>query len=127
MRKQQKTNGDLAPSKDAKFKGFINYKPDKDEKERFQDAVAKYDLTGDVLSKVLESGYKLSTRYLAANTCFVATLFCLETNLSWGGYCLSMRGGDANSSIARVVYVHAFVLQEDWSPLLGSDGYDDEW
>lgn len=123
-KKPQSTNTN---TREASFKGFINYTPSEEDKDACNSLRQSNDIVGSTLSRVLEGGYKLSCVYVEKNACYSATLFCKDTSNAFAGWCLSMRAGDPITAVERVLWLHYYHLREDWSNAVEDGGEADVW
>lgn len=109
------------------FKGFINVSLTEEDKDGFGIERERTDLVRALMQRVCSEGYNLSIKYDPKEDTFRCSLFCVDTNSSAVGYTLVMRSRDALTAMERVLFVHVYVLQEDWSDFVGTGRNDAEW
>lgn len=93
---------------------FIRCELDKSDKE----AVLKYDPKGveswDIVSRLVDDGYKLSISADKAHNCVGAYLTSPKQSDGSPQLCLASRGPDIFGALRSLAYKHAIKLDGDW-------------
>jgi len=113
--------------KQAEFIGFLNVTLSAEEKEDFESVRQTTDIAGSWLAECLRIGISLSVKHSVSEECFRATLTAFRQALPFAGYCIAARAGDPLTAVERVVYIHHYVLGDDWSDLMAVRREDDGW
>lgn len=122
-----KKNTSSSSAKTSSFKGYINYQPDEHDKRAFNEQRSKVDLLGTLFYQVCQSGYKLSVVYIEQNDCYSAALYATDKVANFAGFCLTVRAGDPITAIERVLWVHIYKFDGDWSNQVDTGWADDRW
>lgn len=105
----------VAKSKDAEFKGFVNYVLSDADKTAFKDwDMDDHDLW-QVLAACLQSGYKISATYNSQNDTYSATFMCRDVSLANAGLVLSSFAPDPYNAVKSLVFKHTVILDENWT------------
>lgn len=96
-----------------------------------KDALIKWDVKGettfDVITRLIDDGYKLSVVSDKAHDCVLASL---TERGELGGIrkrCLPARGPDFFGALRSLVYKHSIVLDGDWGALANNNDGDQRW
>jgi len=93
------------------------------QKAAFNDWASRVDFA-DVLFKVLDSGYKISAKWDDYSAAYMALLQPTSEQSPNDGYILTARARDPLTAMYRAIYVHAVVLEADWTDYLGRQEID---
>jgi hypothetical protein len=98
------------------FVRFINFKPNDQQKEHFNEWVQAADVWG-LLNVLGEDGYKLTVKYDETSKAFNALLMDRKKTSPVCGCILSVRASEMAVAIARLVFVHVCLAGENWERL----------
>ena len=110
----------------VEWKGYINYSPNKADKDRLAEFSKSPDKMLELWSQLAEDGYAIKQTYDEKHAVFVCGLFNQDPTNQNAGWYLSQRAPDPYQALIRVMYVHFIVYEEFW----GGDHettYKDPW
>jgi hypothetical protein len=106
---------------------FVNVVLSKDQKTELLKWDVKGEVTFDVISKLVDDGYKLSISADKAHDCVGAYL----TSPGNGGVdrkqCLSARGPDMFGAFRSLIFKHAIILEGDWGSVENDGEAGSRW
>lgn len=102
-------------AKSAERPEFINYSLTKDDKARFKAWISSADFAPwDLLDKLTESGYSISTKYDDYGDCYAAYIGCVSKDNPNSGYILTGRASGSAMAVFSVLYRHLVIFEQDW-------------
>lgn len=125
-KKQEGHVGD-GKSERVAFRGYINYTPTADDKERLLSLVASGSSPLDQLADVLLQGYRCGVTWDSYHQCFTASLYDQDADRPTSGYNLGARANDPYSALTRILFLHVHVFEGNWLQAVDRQREQDNW
>lgn len=79
------------------------------------------------VEQLVGSGYRVGIQYDEYNDCYSCSITNRGGPVEFRGACITARGGDATSAVARAVAAHYGIANEDWAFFDSPAKSDDLW
>lgn len=106
---------------------FVDVLLSKEQKEQVKLYDVKGEQTFDVISKLIDDGYKLSVVADKQHDCVLATLTERGDIGGTRKRCLPARGPDLFGALRALVFKHAIILDGDWGTIENNNEGDQRW
>lgn len=110
----------------VKFRGYLNYTVKEQEKQLFKEAMEAGFEPEEYIDDLLAEGYSLKSQWDSYNQAYTAAFYNQNVDSDCAGWTLSFRAATSKQAIARLVFIHVYILRGDWSPLFDKER-DADW
>lgn len=97
------------------WQGYVNLSLTDAQKSGFEAWAATADVWGDEIPRVLDSGYTVSLAHDDYSDSMIAGLYCINASDANAGWKLTAHGGEVETALVRLMYIHFVLLEGDWS------------
>lgn len=104
---------------------FINWSLSADEKLAVKQWVLSIEEIDDAISKLVEAGYKVTSSWDTYRSCFTASIVPTQDAKINQGFILTGKGSTALKAIKQALYIHHYVMNEDWSSYSTAKGIEE--